>query len=371
MPRFPSLSPALASMPGNLFSRLVARIPSMRGEVYPLHLGDSWLDPPEGASLRDIGGKDLNRYASPHGHPTLLDALSRRYGVSPNRLLVTAGATGALDAIAGTLLDPGDEVIVLAPYWPLIRGIVASRRGVPVEVDFLLGDEPIAARVERAVTDRTVAVYVNSPHNPTGRVLDGEEVDALVDVARRRDLWILADAVYEHHAYTRPHVSFADRAPERTFEAHSFSKAWAMAGYRCGFAIGPADELARVRAASTHTFFAAPTASQLAGVAAMHRGADWLAASREAYRSCGAEAARRLSVEPPEGGTFLFVDVGSALDGRGMEGFLHDCADRNLLLAPGTSCGAAYDRHLRLCFTAAAPEVVLRGVDVLAELLGR
>lgn len=364
-------------MQGSLFTKLASRVASLTGEIYPLHVGDSWLTPPPGAHMQDLvtdAHPGLNRYARPHGDPALLEALASAHGVGREQLLITTGATGALDAIANTFLDPGDEVLVCAPFWPLIRGIVTASRGVPVEVDVMveLAGEALGAALEAAVTDRTVAVYVNTPHNPTGRVLSRESLDALVAVARRHDLWIWSDAVYAHHAYRGEHIAVHDLAPERTFEVHSFSKAWAMAGNRCGYMLGPSegDHMKRVRRTSTHTFYSAPTASQVAALAALEHGEDWLAASRTHYQAAGDAAADRLGVPRPEGGTFLFLDVADHLDASGLEGFMHRCMDHNLVLAPGTSCGTAYGTHVRVCFTSAPPHVVARGVDVLATLLG-
>lgn len=365
-------------MQGSLFTKLAPRIPTLTGPIYPLHVGDSWLAPPDGCAMADLSADafpELNRYTTPHGDHRLLQVLADQLGVPPNRLLVTGGATGGLNAVATTLLDKGDEVLICAPYWPLIRGIVSAARGVPVEVDVMLdrSGADLAAALDDAVTERTVAIYVNSPHNPTGRVLSRDDLEHLVDVARRHDLWIWSDVVYEHHAYRGEHVSVMDLAPERTFEAHSFSKAWAMAGNRCGYLVAPEDprHLSRVRRTSTHSVYAAPTASQMAGMRALEGGHAWLAASREHYRAAGDAAAARLGVEPPAGGQFLFLGVADHLGPGGLEGFLHRCMDEGLILAPGSSCGGAYGTYVRVCFTSAPPDVVAGGVEVLAKLLGR
>ena len=144
-----------------------------------------------------------------------------------------------------------------------------------------------------------------------------------------------------------------------------------MAGNRCGYMVGPAEPMAQVLKVATHTFYAAPTASQIAALRVLEgRGDRWIAEAREGYRRTGEAAARRLGVAPPEGSTFLFLDVADHLDERGLGGFLEDCADRGLFLAPGPSFGP-YPTHVRICYTAAPPAVVERGVEVLAELLGR
>jgi len=371
-------------MTASLFSKLAHRIAAIEGERFPLHVGDTYLDPADGAQMEHLKTADhpgINRYAVPHGHPVLLDAILRKRDVEPGRVLVTAGATGALGAIAGALLAPGDEVLVLAPFWPLIRGIVSSARGGAVEVPFYdrLPSDPSAAaeQVEKLLTpylsERSVALYVNTPNNPTGRVLPAEVRSALAEFARQHDLWLWSDEVYEDYAWARPHASVAAEAPERSFAVYSFSKAYGMAGNRCGYIVGPEDPgfMGTVRKISTHSFYSAPTASQLAAAHVLDTGQEWLREASAAYLAAGRASAQRLGLREPEGGTFLFVDVSDHLDHRGLQGFLEDCIDRGLVLAPGSSCGKDYGHFIRLCFTCEPPTVVARGVEVLAQLMGR
>jgi N-succinyldiaminopimelate aminotransferase len=291
-----------------------------------------------------------------------------------DNVLVATGATGALGAVAGAIVAPGDEVLLLAPHWPLISGIVQSFHGVAVDVPFFgNADSPETAVevVRRYKTDRTVALYLNTPSNPTGRIIPRSWIEALVEWARAEDLWLISDEVYEdyvfegEHAYTRP------LAPERTFAAHSFSKAYGMAGNRCGWVLGPATAMAELRKVSLHSFYSTPTASQIAALRVLEGpGKPWIAQAREKYIKAGGQAARRLGVAPPQGSTFLFLDIAEHLDERGLDGFLEDCVDRGLFVAPGPSFGP-YPTSVRLCFTAAPPDVVERGVEVLAGLLGR
>jgi N-succinyldiaminopimelate aminotransferase len=227
------------------------------------------------------------------------------------------------------------------------------------------------ATLDRAHGERTVGLYVNTPNNPTGGIIPRPWLEAIVEWARARDLWIFADEVYEDYAYRGEHVHTRSLAPERTFSAHSFSKAYGMAGNRCGYVIGPAEVMGNVRKVSTHTFYSTPTASQIAATRALRGAADeWIAVARRKYRELGDAAAARLGVPPPESGTFLWLDVADRLDDRGLLGFLEDCAERGLFLAPGESFGP-YPTHVRICFTCSRPEVVQGGVDLLARMLGR
>ena len=383
MPRPPEVSPSVAAMRGSVFSNLAHRLASHAGEVYPLHVGDTWLEPAEGCRMEDLRVRDhpgMHRYAPPQGLGRLLEAvahrMSRRTGVDTARenVLVTAGATGALGAVAGAILEPGDEVLLLAPYWPLISGIVRSFHGTPVAVPFVGEVTAIEEGIERLeghLSPRTVALYVNTPNNPTGRVLPPAWIEAIVDWARHRGLWILSDEVYEDYVYDGEHAYARSLAPERTFSVHSFSKAFGMAGNRCGYVVGPAEVMLELRKVSTHTFYSTSTAAQLAACRALDGPGDrWIEEVRPQYQALGRAAAHKLGVPEPQGSTFLFLDVADRLDERGLLGFLEDCVDRGLFVAPGPSFGP-YESHVRVCFTAAPPELVERGVAVLAELLGK
>lgn len=385
MPRHPDFATAVATVSGSPYSRLAHRLATYEGEVYPLHVGDTWMEPPEGCRMEDLKVAEhpgMHRYTQPHGWGPLLDELvarlRQRTGVAtePDNVLLTTGATGGLGAVVGALVDPGDEVLILAPYWPLIAGIVRSFHAVPVAVPFLDAagpDSPESAveAVARYTGERTVALYVATPNNPSGRAIPRSWLEALAQWARREDLWLLADEVYEDYLFEGEHPYTRPLAPERTFAAHSFSKALGMAGNRCGYVVGPAEAMREVRKVGTHTFYSAPTAGQIAALKALQGpGEAWIAAARAQYREVGAKTAGRLGVPEPDGSTFLFLDVAEHLGEGGLEGFLEACVERGLFVAPGPSFGP-YPTCVRVCYTAAEPARVERGVEVLAGLLGR
>lgn len=383
MPRFPAFAPSVAGIEGSPYSALAGRLLSFPGETYPLHVGDTWMEPPEGCRMEDLTVAQhpgMHRYTAPHGLPALVAAVAERVTArsgqptAGDEVLIAAGATGALGAVLGALLAPGDEVLILAPYWPLIEGIVRSFHGRPVAVPFhgAAGSAEEAVEiVRRHAGERTVALYLNTPSNPTGLVMAPAVVEALVGWAASRGLWVISDEVYEDYVYAGEHTYARPFAPERVFAAHSFSKAYGMAGNRVGYVVGPAAAMAEVRKVGVHSFYCAPTAGQLAALRCLEgRGDAWVVAAREQYRETGAAAARRLGLDPPGGSTFLFLDVADRLGDDGLGGFLARAVDRGLFLAPGGSFGP-YPTHLRLCFTAAPPDRALRGVEVLAGLLGR
>ena len=383
MPRPPRIAPAIDAIPGAIFSPMADRIAAATGKIYPLHVGDTWMEPAVGARMQDLSVErhpGMHRYCDTQGVPALLDALVEklraRNGIAAERasVLATAGATGALAAAVDLCSEPGEEVLILAPFWPLIRGIVQGFHAKPVEVPFYdrvdSAKEAVAA-VRAKLSPRSVALYVSSPSNPSARVLPPEWLEALAGLAREQDLWLLSDEVYEDYVYAGEHVSLARFAPERTLSVFSFSKAYGMAGNRVGYLSGPPDAVAAARKVATHTFYHPPTAGQLAALRALEVGAEWLGRAREAYRRAGFDAAAALGLAAPAGGTFLFLDAAPHLDDRGLWGFLEDCLEDGVLLAPGGSCGVDYPTWVRLCFSAAPPEDTAEAVRRLAKRIGR
>ncbi|MCB9742875.1 MAG: pyridoxal phosphate-dependent aminotransferase [Alphaproteobacteria bacterium] len=366
-----------------MFSRLLPKIAAREGEIFPLHVGDTWMEPFEGGRMEDLrvtAHPGMHRYTSPQGHPALLDAVvdkvRHRNGLQAERgsVLITAGATGGLGAAVGMLAAEGEEVLVLAPFWPLIRGIISTFRATPVEVPFYgIVDSPEAAveAIRAHLSPRAVALYVSSPSNPTGQVLPEAWLAAIAELAREENLWLLSDEVYEDYVYRGEHHSIGRFAPERTFTAFSFSKAYGMAGNRTGYLVGPEDAMKSCRKISTHTFYSAPTAGQLAGLAALREGQAWVDAARDSYRAAGDDAADVLGVDRPQGSTFLFLDVRDQLDERGVFGFLEDALDDGLVMAPGPSFGQHCAGHVRLCYTSAHPSRVGEAARLLARRLGR
>jgi N-succinyldiaminopimelate aminotransferase len=368
-------------MPGAVYSPFADRIRDHPGPLFPLHVGDTWMEPFEGARMQDLRVEEhagLHRYGDTQGLPELVDAivdkLHTRNGLRVERdgVLVAAGATGALATAVGAIVKPGEEVLILAPFWPLIRGIVQTFNGVPVEVPFydrVDSIEAALAAVKGRISDRSVALYVSTPSNPTGRVLPGDWLEALAGLAEREGLWLLSDEVYEDFVYRGEHVSSGRFAPERTLSFFSFSKAYGMAGNRVGYVAGPAAVVSEARKVGTHTFYHSPTSGQVAGLRALAGGSEWIARARASYRAVGDEVASILGLPEPGGSTFFFVDARPSFDERGMPGLLEDCFEQGVLVAPGASSGSDYADWIRLCYTSVPPDAAVEAARRLARRL--
>jgi aspartate/methionine/tyrosine aminotransferase len=277
MPRLGRVSSAL---PESVFARLWPRLEAHAGEVFPFHLGDVHLPPAAPLSATDAS---FYPYGAPAGDPALLaalgDKLARRNQLH-GAVQITCGATHAFACATRALLDPGDEVVLLAPHWPLIRGQILACLATPIEC---ASTDPRAK-----ISPRTAALYVTTPGNPDGRVLAREELETVAAVAREHDLWVLADEVYEDFTFDgREHVSIGSLPgmAERTVTVFSFSKAYGLAGLRVGYLVGPPSLVDPVRKLANHSVFNVPVALQRTALAALESGAPYLAHARGEYQA--------------------------------------------------------------------------------------
>lgn len=383
MPKQPHINPSIAAISEAIFSEMTSRLSQFSGETYPLYVGDTWLQPPVDCRMEDLTVSEyphMYRYSPSHGLTELLsiisERMSARIGVNVNveNVLATAGGTGAIASIVGTILIPGEELLILAPHWPLITGIVRAFSGTPITVPFYSVVDSAEAAVEAVsahCSPRTGGLYLNTPNNPTGQVMPSSWLEALMAWAESKNLWVISDEVYEDYVYQGEHTYCYRLAPNRTFSVHSFSKAFGMAGNRCGYAIGPAAPMRQVRKVTTHTSYSAPVAAQIAGCRVLTSvGDDWINNARQQYQGLGQHMSATLGVAPPQGGQYIFLDISERLDDMDMDGFLNACVERGLLVAPGTFFGD-FPHHIRICFTSAPPPVVTRGVEILADILRR
>jgi N-succinyldiaminopimelate aminotransferase len=387
MPRHPHTAATTTGLSDRVFSRLAARAREVEGPLYPLHVGDTWLEPLLSARAESQLTADtprLHNYAAVQGEPALLDAITlhlTRRGeclVPRESVQVVSGATSGLSVVTEALLDPGDEVLLPAPFWPLIRGIVHKRGARAIEIPFFDRiDDPgfdAEAALEAAVTPRTAAVYVNTPHNPTGRVLPDPIVAAIAKVAERHGLWILADEVYEElyfGAAPRPVWARADYQT-RCVAVHSMSKGYGLAGARVGWAHGPEAAMKAIRGVQTFATYCAPRPLQLGAARALREGAGWLRDARRIYEEAATMTAHALGIRKPEGGTFVFFDVGAQLrEGEDTIGLLERCLAEGVLLTPGAASGRDYGAWVRLCFTSVPPDDLAEALARIAPIVGR
>ena len=358
MSRFPSLSVAGNTVPASVFAKLREHLARFGGDVIPLQIGDTHLRPP--AMLEEIawqGESDLYAYGAPAGWAPLIEAIvtkawdKNRIAVTELGVQVACGATHALSCAVQALCDRGEELILLTPHWPLIKGMSIGHGVAPVEVPY---GPDLAERLARAITPRTSAIYAATPNNPDGAMLSAADIDAIARVAEAHELWILADEVYEDYGYDAAHVSIASHpaAAARTVTVFSFAKSYAQAGLRVGYALAPEPVTQAIKKLVNHSVYNVPVAMQRAALAAMRSGAPFLADARARYRAARDRALARLRAPAacPPGGAYLWVDFGT-WSGDDCMAVLERVAEQGVLLAPGSAFGDVCHRHARLCFT--------------------
>jgi N-succinyldiaminopimelate aminotransferase len=310
-------------------SALAVRTGSVNlGQGFPDEDGPAEVIEAAVAALR--GGR--NQYPPGHGTPELLDAVighqRRHYGLELDRSQVVA-TTGATEAIAAALLglvDPGDEVVVLEPYYDSYVAMIQFAGGVrrPVTLrapDFRLDRDELAA----AVTDRTRLILLNTPHNPTGTVLTRAELEAVAEVAIEHDLVVVTDEVYEHLTYDHEHVPLATLPGmfERTVTISSAGKTFSLTGWKIGWASGPAELVAAVEGAKNWLSFSSGAPLQPAVAIALDRHDAFHQALAKDLRErrdrlCTGLAALDMQVYEPAGTYFVTTDVSAYghADGR-------------------------------------------------------
>jgi N-succinyldiaminopimelate aminotransferase len=285
-------------------------------ETGAVNLGQGFPDEDGPAVIIDAAADALraghNQYAPLPGVPALREAIAahqrEHYGLEFEDVQVTFGATEALASALLALVEPGDEVLVLDPCYDSYAPIVARAGGtlVPIELS------PPGWRVgEIPVTDRTRVLLLNSPHNPTGRVLSREELERLAAVCREHDLIAITDEVYEHLVYDGEHIPLATLIGERTLTISSLGKTHSLTGWKVGWATGPAELVGRVRDVKQFLSFAGGTPLQHAAAVGLGISAAPLAQALRAKRDRLSDglAAVGFEVLPTAGTYFLVCDA--------------------------------------------------------------
>lgn len=309
--------------------------------------------------------------------------LQRRFNVSyswEREMLVTVGVSEAIDLAVRALCSPGDEVLYHEPCFVSYAATIRLAHAVPVAVetsaqeDFKLTVEAL----ESKVTEKTKALLINFPCNPTGATLSADEMEAILDFAERRDLIVLADEVYAELNYNAADgealISFAGfpRHRDRVVLLNGFSKAWAMTGYRLGFAAGPEDIIDAMMKIHQYGIMSAPTLAQAAGVEAMDFGDKDVSRMRREYRKRRDflfDALSRLGLKTflPQGAFYIFPDIRST--GMNSEEFaVRLLNEHGVACVPGTAFGKCGEGFVRMSYATGLEKIAQAAERITAML---
>ncbi|MCW5937797.1 MAG: pyridoxal phosphate-dependent aminotransferase [Fimbriimonadaceae bacterium] len=372
---------------------ITARAKQMKAEgkdVISFAAGEPDFNTPEAVctAAKEALDRGFTKYTASAGTPELREAVAAKFWrenglrYDPRQVIVTCGAKQAVFNSLQVLVEPGDEVLLLAPYWMTYADQIRLAGGQPVVVpcDPANDYQPDFDRLKAAVTPRTKAVIVNSPSNPTGAGFDRGVVKELAALALRHDLWIISDEIYEHLVYDFEPVSPASLGSEvydRTVTISGCSKSYAMTGWRIGYLAAPLPVATAISALQDQVTSNPTSFAQCGALVALKLPDDTVQSMRAEFaarRELMLEGLASLSgvkTVPPKGAFYCFPDVSPYLGGR----FADDAELAKHLLEEAlvaTIPGSVFEGpgHIRLSY-AASREDISRGLERLADCLER
>ena len=330
-------------------------------------------------AAHEAASSGFTRYTPNAGIPELREVLAtkvrERNGIEADagQIIVTPGAVAGLFSTLAALVDPGSEVLMGDPSWPnyalMNRLLNLDTVYFPMhpEQDFV----PRAADIEPHITDRTRAIVLNSPGNPTGSITPTEVVNELLELCKQYDLWVLSDEVYDEMWFDHPPVSMAPHDDDgRVITYYSFSKTYAMTGWRVGYLTAQPDVIEHIVKAQEPTTSCVNAPAQKAAIAAMTGPQDCVAEMRNAYHERRDLVADLLDSKGvpyvrPTGAFYLMADIsGAGMDD--MEFAQRLVLEKKVAVVPGSSFGPESGHFVRVSL-ATATEPLLEGVGRLAD----
>ena len=354
-------------------------------DVIPFWFGEPDVSTPE--FIRNIAKKSLDRgetfYAPNSGQrllrQTISDYMNGLYGskISAEQITVTISGMNAVMLCAQALVPYGSKVVVLLPSWPNIPAVQrimgAKVQGVPINMNDGKWNLDIE-QVFDACDSNTSAIVINSPNNPSGWTMSNQEQKTILEFARKKGLWIVSDEVYARISFKNNHApSFCEvmEKDDRVIIVNSFSKSWAMTGWRLGWITAPAKLGVQFEKLNEYNVAGPPPFIQQAGIAALKEGEAFIHESNNRYLHAlsyfteWAKAQKRIEFDPPTAAFYAFFKIRDANDSLEMA---KDLLKKGVGLAPGRAFGPQFDSYLRLCFASSIPKLE-KGLNRLEDWL--
>jgi aspartate aminotransferase/aminotransferase len=336
-----------------------------------LSIGQPHFDTPDEIkqALGQAVADGKNAYSQTQGIVPLIETIQtsvdETYGHEDRKVFISSGTSGALMLSLSALVNPGDEVIIFDPYFVMYKHLTSLVGGKAVLIDTYPEYHIDVDAVREAITDRTKVILFNSPSNPTGQVASADEIRALAELARERDVALISDEIYKSFCYDGQVRSPAEWN-DQTIVIDGFSKSHSMTGWRLGYVHGPEQILQQMIKLQQFTFVCAPHPVQWAGLAAWEYDfSDRVAEYRNKRDFMVSELGNDYTIEGAGGAFYLFV---KAPWGTGTE-FVTEAINQNLLMIPG-NVFSERDTHFRISY-AAEDATLERGVEVLKKLAKR
>lgn len=380
----PSLAAHIPSVPESGIRRIYEIAAHLDG-VISLGVGepDVPVAPHIAEAAKAAWDRDDTNYNPNGGIPALrraiVDKLAADNGIQVDveQVWATIGGTQAIHLAMQLTLAEGDELLVPDPGYTTftMSAKMLNARPVPYSLTPEHGFVPSVEQLETLVTPRTRMIIVNSPSNPLGAVFSRDVLEQLLAFARRHDLWVLSDEVYEHFTWGAEHVSLAaldaehDGGVERVFTAFSFSKTYAMTGIRVGYLVTPPGLSQTMRTMQEASVGCVAVPDQYAALAALEGPQEHVAEAAAHYRANYASATSALDARgfrylEPTGAFYLWVDVSHATGGDVAQWAEKFLLEQRVAVAPGSAFGRSGEGWIRLCLAATEAEL-LAGIALL------
>ena len=310
-----------------------------------------------------------NGYALTQGAPVLRNKLQEQideeYQQDDREVFVCCGTSGGLVLAMLAMVNPGEEVLFLDPFFVMYESLIKLVGGVPVAINSYPDFRPRIEKIEAAITPKTKMLIVNSPSNPTGIQFNREEMKQLADLAERHNLLLVSDEIYRIFSYDEEFVSPAEFNP-KTVVIDGFSKSYAMTGLRLGFVHGPKELMEAMLKVQQYTFVCAPHPIQYAGATALETDvSDLVDAYKKKRDFVVGELSKNYDIAVPNGAFYVFPKLPW---GDGDE-FVKAAIEENVLVIPG-KIFSHEDTHFRISF-AASDNDLDRGVEILNKMAKR
>ena len=336
-------------------------------DVISLGVGEPDFDTPW--HIRETGIATLRSgktfYTSNAGLTALREEISvyteKQIGVKyqpKDEILVTVGGSEGIDVALRTLVSPGDEVLYIEPCFVCYEACIALAGGVPKPIPLREEDEfrLRASDLLAAITDKTRVLIISFPNNPTGAIMEKEDLLPIAEIAVKYDLTVISDEIYADLTYKGNHTSIASLPGmrERTVVINGFSKAFAMTGWRLGYAMGPSDILSQMTKVHQFAIMCAPTVSQYAAIEALKNGAKDVEMMRKSYdsrRRFLLSEFRRLGIPcfEPYGAFYMFPNISEF--GMSSDDFaMRLLREENVAVVPGSAFGESGKNNLRISY---------------------
>ena len=307
--------------------------------------------------------------------------IKRKQGVSydpKHEVLITVGGSEAIDIGLRAVINPGDEVLIPQPSFVSYEPCAIMAGGVPVIIELKEENEfrLTAEELENAITEKTKILILPFPNNPTGAIMEREDLEAIAEVIRKHDILVMSDEIYAELTYKEKHVSIIEMEGmrERTILINGFSKAYAMTGWRLGYACGPREILEQMTKLHQFAIMCAPTTSQYAAVEALRNGDDDVQEMKTAYNQrrrylMNAFQEMGLSCFEPFGAFYIFPCIKEF--GMTSEEFAERfLKEEKVAVVPGTAFGDCGEGFLRISYAYSLDTLKL-AIGKLADFVGR